>query len=304
MLDARRIIMDLSIIIVNYRTYHLTKQAIESVIRKDHPFSYEIFLVDNASGDGSLKKLQKDFREETDNGLIRFIANKENKGFAYANNVAITKSKAEYVLLLNSDTVIVDACLEKCLNYMQKDDKIGALGCKVVLPDGTLDKACRRSFPDINVSFYHMSGLSRLFPKSKQFGKYNLTYMDENETYEIECLVGAFMLVRCKVIKQIGLMDERFFMYGEDIDWCYRIKSAGWKIVYYSDAEIIHYKGASSNIKEKPKLIYEFYRAMYIFYNKHYKHKYPWIVTVFVYIGIKLNCKIKLFLNKLKKKSY
>lgn len=293
--------MDLSIIIVNYRTYELTKQTIESVINKDHPFNYEIYVVDNASADGSLESLQKDFSKESADGLIKFIANRENKGFAHANNLVIGQVSAKYVLLLNSDTIVIDDCLEKCINYMETNKDTGALGCKVVLPDGALDKACRRSFPDVNVSFYRMTGLSYLFPKSKRFGRYNLTYLDENETYEVDCLVGAFMLVRSAAICQVGLLDETFFMYGEDIDWCYRIKSAGWKIIYYSDAKIVHYKGASAGSKkQKNKLIYEFYRAMHIFYNKHYKDEYSWITTAVTYSGIWGMYGLKLFLNSLK----
>ncbi|MGF7118932.1 glycosyltransferase family 2 protein [Methanobacterium oryzae] len=294
--------MDISIIIVNYRTYNLTKQAIDSIIDKEHPFNYEIYVVDNASNDGSFEKLQKDFSKEVTDSLIKFIASTENKGFAYANNIAINQTTAKYVLLLNSDTIIVDDCLEKCINFMESDKDIGALGCKVVLPDGNLDKACRRSFPDVDVSFYRMTGLSHLFPNSKRFGSYNLTYLDENKTYEVDSLVGAFMLVRHNTIKDIGLLDESFFMYGEDIDWCYRIKSSGWKIMYYSDAKIVHYKGGSNNSKkQKPKLIYEFYRAMDIFYNKHYKNKHSWITNSAVYLGIWSTYSLKLFLNLFKK---
>lgn len=289
--------MDLSIIIVNYCTYDLTKQTIESIITKNHPFSYEIYVVDNASADGSLESLQKDFSKESENGLIKFIASTENKGFAHANNLVMRQISSEYVLLLNSDTMIIDDCLERCLNYMKADDTVGAMGCKVVLPDGKLDKACRRSFPDPNVSFYRMTGLSHIFPKSKRFGRYNLTYLDENEIYEVDCLVGAFMLVRAAVIHQVGLLDETFFMYGEDIDWCYRIKEAGWKIMYYGSAKILHYKGASS--KQKNKVIYEFYRAMYVFYNKHYKNEHSWITTAITYGGIGSMYGLKLFLNTL-----
>ncbi|MCE7699583.1 MAG: glycosyltransferase, partial [Methanobacterium paludis] len=148
--------MDLSIIIVNYCTYAMTKECIKSVISKDHQFNYEVYVVDNASTDGSLEKLQKDFSKESARGLIRFIANTENKGFAYANNKAIMQTDARYILLLNSDTVIMDNCLEECLNYMETNENIGALGCKVVLPNNSLDKACRRSFPDLDVSFYRM----------------------------------------------------------------------------------------------------------------------------------------------------
>lgn len=295
--------MDLSIIIVNYRTYDLTKQAIESIINKKYPFNYEIYVVDNASNDGSIERLQKDFLKESDEGLIKFIANTKNKGFAFANNQAIKQISAKYILLLNSDTIVIDDCLQKCINFMEADNSIGALGCRVLLPDGTLDKACRRSFPDVDVSFYRMTGLSRLFPRSKRFGKYNLTYLDENMTYEVDSLIGAFMLVRSDAIREVGLLDESFFMYGEDIDWCYRVKSSGWKIVYYGDAKIVHYKGSINNKKQNPELIYEFYRAMDIFYKKHYKNKHSWITNSIIYLGIWSIYRLNLFLNLFKKQS-
>jgi GT2 family glycosyltransferase len=292
--------MDLSIIIVNYETYDLTKQTIESVINQDQPFDYEIYVVDNASRDTSLERLQEYFLKESKEGLIKFIQNNENKGFAYANNVALKDTKADYVLLLNSDTMVLDNCIEKSLNYMKTHENAGALGCKVVLPDNTLDKACRRSFPDFYVSFYRMTGLSRFFPKSKRFGRYNLTYLNEDETYEVDCIVGAFMLVRSKTIQEVGLLDETFFMYGEDIDWCYRIKALNWKIIYFSDAKIVHYKGSSKSKEENKRLTYEFYRAMYIFYNKHYKDGYPWITTAATYLGIWGIYGLKMFKNYVK----
>jgi GT2 family glycosyltransferase len=289
--------MDLSIIIVNFETYDLTKQTIESVINHDQPFEYDIYLVDNASKDGSIERLQEDFYKESQDGLIKFILNNENMGFAYANNIALKKTNSKYVLLLNSDTLILDNCLEESMSYMEAFEDIGALGCKVVLPDNSLDKACRRSFPDFNVSFYKMVGLSRLFPKSKRFGRYNLTYLNEDETYEVDSIVGAFMMVRRETIKEVGLLDESFFMYGEDIDWCYRIKSANWKIIYFSDAKIVHYKGSSNSKKQNKKLTYEFYNAMYIFYNKHYKKGYPWIKTAVTYMGIWGIYGLKMFKN-------
>ncbi|BDZ69398.1 glycosyltransferase family 2 protein [Methanobacterium ferruginis] len=292
--------MDLAIIIVNYRTYDITKQTIESVINKKHPFSYEIYLVDNASQDGSLEKLQEDFKKERKDGLIKFIASQENKGFAHANNLALKQTKARYVLLLNSDTVILNNCLANCINFIEKDENIGALGCKVLLADGNLDKACRRSFPTFSVSAYRMLGLSRLFPRSKRFGRYNLTYLDENQTYEVDCLTGAFMLVRSEAIHLVGLLDEEFFMYGEDIDWCYRINAGGWKIVYYADAEIVHYKGGSKHAPEESRLTHEFYNSMYLFYNKHYRSEYPWIITGITYMGIWGFCGLKLILSSIR----
>ena len=293
--------MDLSIIIVNYETYELTKQTIESVIKFENQFKYDIYLVDNASEDGSFEKLQKDFINESENSLIKFILNSENKGFAQANNLAIKRIKSKYILLLNSDIIVVDDCLEKSIDFMENHQDTGVLGCKVVLPDNTLDKACRRSFPDFYVSFYRMVGLSKIFPKSKRFGRYNLTYLDEDETYEVDCVMGAFMLLRSVTVNEVGLLDENFFMYGEDIDWCYRIKAAGWKIFYFSDAKIIHYKGASNSKKQNRRMIHEFYRAMYIFYNKHYREQYPWITTAATYMGIWSLCRLKLFKNYIKR---
>lgn len=292
--------MDLSIIIVNYCTYDLTKQTIKSVIDREHPFKYEIYLVDNASPDGSFQKLQQDFEKQISNGLIKLITSTKNRGFSHANNLALQESKAKYVLLLNSDTLVRNDCLAKCINYIEKDDGIGALGCKVLLPDGSLDKACRRSFPTFSVSFYRMTGLSRLFPKSRRFGQYNLTYLDENQNYPVDCLTGAFMLVRSQAIHSVGLLDEDFFMYGEDVDWCYRIKTGNWKILYYSDAEIVHFKGSSSG-KNKVKLTIEFYKSMYIFYNKHYKSQYPWIITLLTYLGIGVICGLRILENSLRK---
>lgn len=287
-------VRDLSIIIVNYRTYKLTRQAIESVISKRHPFNYNIYLVDNASGDGGLLKLQEDFQEEASQGLVEFIANQENKGFSHANNLAIQGSSSEYVLLLNPDTIIQGNVLEKCLDHMAADEEIGALGCKILLPDGELDKACRRSFPSVTVSFYRMTGLSKLIPKSRRFGKYNLTYLDENGTYEVDSLSGAFMMVRRKTIEEVGLLDEDFFMYGEDIDWCYRFKQAGWKVVYQGDVQITHYKGGSGR---ESKALYEFYNAMRLFYDKHYRDENTPPITIFVYLGIWGTYGLKRILN-------
>lgn len=293
--------MDLSIIMVNYRTYHYTRKALESIITKSHPFTFKIYLVDNASGDGSLEKLEADFSEEINQGLIKIISSRENKGFAYANNLALKEINSRYVLLLNSDTEIKENCLAECLHYLENHTDVGALGCRVLLDDGSLDKACRRSFPTPMVSFCRMSNLSLLFPNSKRFNQYNLGYMDEKGTYEVDSLSGAFMMLRSKTIREVGYLDEQFFMYGEDIDWCYRIKAQGWKVVYYGKSQILHHKGASGSRKQKSKLIYEFYRAMYIFYEKHYRDKYLAVVNAMVYMAIGGQCLMKLTINLFKR---
>lgn len=280
--------MDLSIIIVNYNTFKLTKETIDSCLAEPTNYTYEIFLVDNKSTDDSLEKLQDYFKSETERGILKIIPNKANEGFAKANNIAIEQAKGDFILLLNSDTLMKQSTIDKCMDYMTKGTHadVGALGCKVSLADGSLDKACKRSFPNPVNSFYKLFNIKT----NSQKDDYNLDNLDDDGVYEIDCLVGAFMLVRRTTIEDIGLLDDTFFMYGEDIDWCYRIKQAGWRIVYFGEAEIIHYKGVSSEDKKtkkrNPKLIYEFYRAMYIFYRKHYTKKYNFFVNIAVYIGI------------------
>ena len=249
--------MDLSIIIVNYRTYELTKQTITSVIDTVQNISYEIIIVDNNSSDGSLEHLIKDFQ---DYSFIKFIKNSNNDGFAVANNLAFKKSKGEYTLLLNSDVVVNKNTINESLNYIKSHQNIGILGCKVVLPNGNLDKACRRSFPTFKVSFYRMSGLSKLFPNSPRFNQYNLSYLDENGIYPVDCVVGAFMLINSQIMKKVGGLDEAYFMYGEDIDLCFKVKELGFDVFYFGKYDIIHYKGASGKNK---RLLFEFYTVLY-----------------------------------------
>lgn len=286
--------MDLSIIIVNYRTFELTRNTIESVLNSSLSCDYEIIIVDNASGDGSLENLKDFFADES---RVRFIPSSVNGGFAYANNLAIRDSNPEYYLLLNSDTIVEDNTLTEALNYIQSHEDVGALGVRVCLEDGQLDKACRRSFPNPTNSFYR---LFHIPSHNDSSDNYNLDDLDDSGIYEIDCLTGAFILMRSKVMDEIGPLDETFFMYGEDIDLCYRIKKAGYKIVYYGKVKITHLKGASSK-KQKNKLIYEFYRAMYIFYHKHYRDRYSPLLNGLVYIGIALLLIVHLVLNLFKK---
>lgn len=286
--------MDLSIIIVNYCTYDLTKQTINSVLDTVKNIDYEIIVVDNDSTDNSLNKLIKDFKKSSN---VLFIANSSNDGFAVANNIGFKKSKGDYILLLNSDVVVKDDAINSSLNYIKKNTSVGAVGCKVSLPDGSLDKACRRSFPTPEVSFYRMTGLSKLFPNSKRFNQYNLSYLDDNGVYPVDCIVGAFMLIRGDIYKSCDGLDESYFMYGEDIDLCYNIKEAGFDIIYYGKAEIIHYKGSSGKNK---KLLYEFHNSMAIFYDKHYKKVYNPLINSIMYLGIWGLYYLKLLLSYLR----
>ncbi|QIB27576.1 glycosyltransferase family 2 protein [Caloranaerobacter azorensis] len=287
--------MDLSIIIVNYNTRELTRQTLQSIYKYNHNLDFEVIVVDNNSSDDSINMIKDEFPQ------VILIQNKENLGFSKANNIGINKSKGKYILLLNSDTIIQRDTLEIMVDFMETNKEVGAAGCKVVLPDGNLDKACKRSFPTPRNAFYNALKLDKLFPHNKRFGEYNLTYLNEDEMHEVDSLVGAFMMVRREVIEEVGLLDENFFMYGEDIDWCYRIKKSGWKIVYYPKTKIIHYKGGSSK-KKNPKIIYEFYRAMYLFFEKHYKNKYSKLTKYIVYLGIWTKMILSLVTNLFKSK--
>lgn len=285
--------MDLSVVIVNYQTFDLTRDTINSILEYDYPFSYEIFVVDNASSDDSLARLQEYFKDK-----VKFIASKENNGFAAGNNQALRQATGKYQLLLNSDTVVWQDTLADIYSYMEKHTDVGACGCRVLLENGELDMACKRSFPNVKNSFFRLFHI----PTKSKDDNYNLTDLADDGVYEIDCLTGAFMFMRKDALDRVGLLDETFFMYGEDIDLCYRIKHGGWKIVYYGKSKITHFKGASSK-KQKYKLIYEFYRAMYIYYKKHHAGESIFIVNWVVYLGIALLCCLKLFLNIFKKKN-
>jgi GT2 family glycosyltransferase len=273
----------LSIIIVNYNTYYLTKQTILSIIQKQYNFNYEILLIDNASSDGSIKQLKEDFKQLVSDKILKIFINDANLGFAKANNIGIKTSKGKYVLLLNSDTVVKENCLEKCIEKIEKDNKIGALGCKVILENNELDHACKRGFPTPKASLYYLLKLHKKNPK--KYGQYDALHLSENEIGEVDCLTGAFMLMPRAALDEANGLDEDFFMYGEDIDLCYRIKERGFKIIYYPEAQIIHYKGGSSK-KKRTKVIYDFHEAMWIFYKKHYYKQYNLGITCLVYIGI------------------
>ena len=274
--------MDVSIIIVNYNTYDLTSNAIKSVFHSKTTFKFEVILIDNNSSDYSIERLKDEFKNN-----VKFIENTANLGFAKANNQGIRLAKGRYILLLNSDTTVEPDTLETMVHFMDNHPNVGAAGCKVLLPDGSLDKACRRGFPTPLTTFYYVSGLSKLFPKSRHFNSYHMEYLDEDEEYPVDCLVGAFLMVRREVIEQVGLLDERFFMYFEDTDWCYRIQQAGWINYYYPRTQITHYKRGSS--RGRPfRITYEFHRAMKLFYDKHYRHHYSFLVTLFMYTGIAL----------------
>lgn len=288
--------MDLSIIIVNYKTLELTSDCIDSIIKGNTKgLDYEIIVVDNASGDGSIEALQSQFP------VVKAIKNQENLGFSKANNLGMKMATGEFILLLNSDTIVEQNTLRGAHDFIKDHKHIGALGCKILLPSGKLDAACKRSFPTPMNGIYHSLHLDDASPESIRFGAYNLTYVDENKTCSIDCIMGAFMMVPRKVIDDVGMLDEDYFMYGEDVDWCYRIKNAGYQVMYYPEVRIFHHKKASGIEKRNPKVIAAFYDSMSIFYNKHYQNKYSKLTRWCVITGTMAMKKIALAKNNRRK---
>jgi len=273
--------LDLAVIIVSYNTRRLLEECLASVYRSQGDFAYEVWVVDNASTDGSADMVAAQFPQ------AHLIRSDVNGGWPYANNLGIRASfepdhqSPRHVLLLNPDTLLPPSALVDMLAFMAEHPGAGAVGPRLVRANGELDLACRRSFPTPASSFYRIYGLSRLFPHSPRFAGYNLTYVDPDQTIEVDSVVGSFMMVRREVVEQVGLLDESFFMYGDDLDWAYRMKAAGWKVYYHADVTVLHYKGEAS--KSSRKAHYEFYRAMRIFYEKHYRATTApclyWLVT-------------------------
>jgi len=277
--------LDLGIVVTSYNTRDLLRTCLRSVYASQGDFTFEVCVVDNASSDGSAEMVAAEFPQ------ARLIANEENVGYPSANNQGLQafgfaetpNSKPQipkFALLLNSDTELPPDALARMLDFVAERPDAGIAGPKLVLPDGSLDLACRRSFPAPEVSFYRLVGLSRLFPRSRRFGRYNLTYLDPDQVTEVDSVVGAFMLVRAEAIAQVGLMDGRFFLYGEDLDWAYRIKAAGWKAYYNPAVTVLHVKRAST--RQNPRARIEFYRAMDMFYRKHYAAQTSWWLHAFI----------------------
>jgi GT2 family glycosyltransferase len=255
--------LDLSIIIVNWNTRDLLRDCLRSVYESEGDFAFEVIVVDNCSNDGSAEMVRKEFPE------VHLIESDTNAGYACANNLGLRRLQARYYLLLNPDTVLPLHALEQMVAFMDAQPEAGMAGPKLVMADGSLDLACRRSFPTPENSFYKLFGLSRLFPNSERFGQYNLTYLDPDEMAEVDSVVGAFLMVRREVVEQVGVLDEEYFMYAEDLDWALRAKQAGWKVYYYPEVTVLHYKRQASE-QNRRRAQFEFWRAMYIFYNKHY----------------------------------
>lgn len=271
--------MELSIIIVNYNVKHFLEQCLHSVLKASKNISSEIFVVDNNSVDGSAQLIREKFSQ------IHFISNRENVGFSKANNQAIRLAKGKYILLLNPDTVVEEDTFSKVLDFMEKYPEAGGLGVKMIDGKGVFLPESKRGLPTPWVAFYKMFGISKLFPNSKKFGKYHLSYLNENEIQEIDVLAGAFMLLRKETLDKVGLLDESFFMYGEDIDLSYRITLGGYKNYYFPETTIIHYKGESTK-KGSLNYVKVFYNAMILFARKHFSGGKANVFSMLIHLAI------------------
>ncbi len=283
--------MKVSVIIVNYKVKYYLAQCLHSVLKAMDGIDGEIIVVDNDSKDDSIDYARELYPQVT------FIENKENLGFSCANNIAIRQSKGEYVLLLNPDTIVNEHLLADCITLLDTHPEIGATGVRMLNENGTFAPESRRGVPTPFTAFCKMVGLTSLFPKSRLFGRYYMKYLDEYAATPIDIISGACMFIRKSVLDECGLLDEDFFMYGEDIDLSYRMLKTG-KQNYYLPTRILHYKGESTH-KNTFRYVYVFYEAMYIFFRKHYA-SYNWILSVPIRSAIYLKGGAEFFSRKLR----
>lgn len=286
--------MKLSIIIVNWNTKDLTRDAIQAAYDQTHGFPFEIILVDNASSDGSMELFRSTFPD------VVYIQNTENLGFGKANNQGMRIAKGDFIMLLNSDTVIIDGALNKLVQYLDEHPDAMMVGPKVLNGDRTFQHACRRKLPTMMESFYHLFGLIKIFKKSKKINAYKRYTDDPNVTEPAEALSGAAMMFRSEVFEKTGGFDERFFMYGEDLDLCKQVQDHGWKTMFVHTAEIIHFGGASSK-KRRTKSIKNFYQAMWVYYKKHFYTKHNPVFRLVAWLGIYTKMEIVLLINVFKR---
>ncbi len=280
----------LSVIIVNYNVKHFLEQVLISVERAIHHLDTEIWVVDNNSVDGSMEMVAEKFP------WVKTIINKHNVGFSKANNQAIIASNSKYILLLNPDTVLQEDTLLKCVEYMDSNLNVGGLGVRMIDGKGKFLPESKRGLPTPAVAFFKMTGLATLFPKSRYFGRYHMKYLSEFENHEVDVLSGAYMFMRMDALNKVGLLDEQFFMYGEDIDLSYRIALGGYKNVYFSETTIIHYKGESTK-KKSVNYVRVFYNAMVLFAKKHYSSRMAGWFSFWINIAVLLRAALALFIQ-------
>ncbi|WP_205499699.1 glycosyltransferase family 2 protein [Rufibacter psychrotolerans] len=276
---------DLSVIIVNYNVSYFLEQCLLSVRKAAQGLQVEVFVVDNNSVDGSVEMVRRRFPE------VILLANKDNLGFSKANNQAIRQAQGKYVLLLNPDTVVEEDTFVACFGFMEAHPKAGALGVKMMDGAGQFLPESKRGLPTPWVAFCKVFGLSALFPTSSLFNRYHLGHLSSEKIHQVDILAGAFMFMRAEALEKVGLLDENFFMYGEDIDLSYRIKEGGYEVYYFPQTRIIHYKGESTR-KTSVNYVFMFYRAMMVFARKHFSGRQAWLYSFLIQLAIYLRAGI------------
>jgi GT2 family glycosyltransferase len=290
---------DIAIVIVAHNSWKHLPKCLDSLEYAINNMEAEVFVVDNASTDGTYNNIKKHYP------WCNLILCKINGGYSRGNNFGLKEAgfpnstKFRHALLLNPDTELPENALQELLTYMDSQTDIGVLGPKLVLSNGKLDKACKRGLPTPAAAFYHLSGIAKMFPKSRIFGRYNMSYIDEDEIADVDSTVGACQLIRGEALAKTGLMDESFFMYGEDIDINLRIKQLGYRIVYYPQVIIKHHKGTSTR-QTPDAMIRAFYGAMKLFHAKHFASQHSVITNMMIYGTINFICQYKLFRNSMK----
>lgn len=288
---------DLAIIIISHNSKEFLAPCLNTVQKAIEGLKATVFVVDNGGNDDSDSFVRENF------SWCKVIRSETNGGYSYGNNLGIKAAgfpdapKFRYAMLLNPDTETPPDAFRQMIDYMDSHLDIGVLGPKLILENGKLDLACRRGEPTPATSFFHIFGLVKIFPRSPIFARYNMTFLDENQTADVDSVVGACMLMRGEALAKVGLMDETFFMYGEDIDLNLRFKRNGYRVVYYPEVIIKHLKGTSTR-KQPEKMIIAFYDAMKIFHQKHFASRYPRAFNALVYLAINAVCQYKLFLNR------
>ncbi|MBP6859503.1 MAG: glycosyltransferase family 2 protein [Candidatus Magasanikbacteria bacterium] len=285
--------MKLSVILVNWKTKELTKDAIASVLKETKGFDFEIIVIDNNSADGSVEMIKAEFPQ------VVLIANTENVGFGKANNQGLKIAKGDYLMFLNTDVVVLDGALNKLVSYLDSHIDTMMVGPRLLNRDLSFQHACRRMLPNPINSFFHLFGLTKIFKQNKVINNYKQFASDPEITGPTQALSGAAMMFRRQVYQELGGFDEMFFMYGEDLDFSKRVFDKGWKTVYVSDARIIHFGGQSSG-KRRVQSLVNFYESMWLYYKKHFYSQYNILFNFIIWLGIKIRMAVALLMNYLK----
>jgi GT2 family glycosyltransferase len=290
--------IDISVCIVTYQARDYLKDCLKSLEENTHDHKYEMIVVDNGSHDGTRELIRSSFPE------ARLIENSVNAGFTQPMNQALKLSNGRYVLQLNPDTVILPGALDKLVAFMSSQSEVGICGPKVLNRDGSLQKSCRRGESRPLAVLSYFLGLSNIFPDKKVFGEYQMSYMDENDTHPVAGVAGSCMMIRREVIDRIGFLDERFYAYQEDADYCFRARQAGWKVYYYPEAQIIHYGGKGGSRVHPYRSIIEWHRSYWLYYKKNLSQDYFVLFNWLYYLLMIIKLAITLIVNIFRSDKY